>query len=136
MRRLVVVEQVYYQGEVGVGNEARFSRENLADEQVWQRTFIANAEWKPLQCGWLAEGASMLSLTNDEGKGLQKRPTPEERVALAARVVELRCCDGHVFARLRPGESLRFEPTDVSRLQVRCATSAKCTLTLYPPEAC
>jgi hypothetical protein len=151
--RLVVVESVYHQrtGEQPIQvRPSRFERDLTDPEQPYVREFRADSEWKSLDNGWIEESGQLV-LHNLEGSGLTAIPTPEERQAILDRVVELGVAiptedDGRrtqwsaprppwpvaTFAWIRPGESCRFEPYQVSMIRVRCRPGAKCLLTLLP----
>lgn len=136
--RLVVVETVYCQppDTPGVANETRYSKFLETDEQIYgPRRMISGEEWKPLDCGWINE-ASMLTITNEEGKHLQKNPTQEEQAVINARIIELGVITGVEtvpFAKIPPRESLRLTPTNLSRWVIRCCKGkAKALITLFP----
>jgi hypothetical protein len=147
--RLVVVESVYHQrtGEQPIQvRPSRFERDLATAEQPYIREFRAEADWKPLETGWL-DRAGHLALHNLEGSGLTSIPTPEERQGILARIVELGVlaekdsgrrtqwsppAEVVPFAAVRPGESCRLEPVNLSRLRVRCRPGARCVLTLLP----
>jgi hypothetical protein len=131
--RLVVVETVscHPQGQDPVAVESRFARPLATLEQPFVRRFSVGSSWQALPPGWL-ERASMLVLSNDEGKAPLVRPTQKEKQVLASRVVEVGV-GPLAFALVGPGESCRFSPHDLGSLRVRCqAGEAKCTLTLIP----
>jgi hypothetical protein len=147
--RLVVVESVYHQrtGEQPIQvRPSRFERDLATAEQPFVREFRAEADWKPLETGWL-DRAGTLVFHNLEGSGLTAIPTQEEREEILSRVVELGVAEREdtgrrtqwsspvevvPFASVRPGESCRLEPVNLFRLRVRCRPGARCVLTLLP----
>lgn len=135
--RLTVVEQVCHQDGEGepVVAACQWGRSLITEEQPWVRKFLVGPEWKPLETGWLTR-VGMLHLANNEGKDIQRIPTREEKALLASRVIELGVSSEtgvYPFLIIRPGESARLEPADLSTLLVRCQyQSARCTLTAVP----
>ncbi len=140
--RLTVSDTVYYQS-VGADPEAvdhRFSRFVASDEQPYARRLTIPTAWVRLDPGWLAGNVGMMKVVNEGHPGRTALPTAGEREADAGLVVELAVSlntEGTMavaFARLRPGESLRFEPTDPGRLMLRCVGSGptRVLLNLYP----
>lgn len=137
--RIGVVSLVYHQqtGSEPVSVESRFSRWLESDEQPYLRKLTIKEEWTALDGGWLKEVGEVF-LRNDEGK-FQVQPTDEERAAVMARVVEIAVVEPvvkqrlFVFGRIRPLESLQFEPHDLTSLRLRCVSgTARCTLALFP----
>ena len=142
--RLVVVETVTHvppQGEptsVGVG----FAQTLETDEAPYRRpsgTFKVGPDWRPLELGWLGEEGAKVSqvvIANIEGTDLQKVPTPEERAATSALVVQIGTETGagvFPFSVIRPGQSTRFEPYLVELVRVRClGGTARCNLFVVP----
>ncbi len=113
--RLTVVETVYHQTATGEPDSiaSSFFRELDSDEQPYRRKTKVGEEWTPLDLGWIKE-AGMLVICNDEGKGLTKIPTPEEKEELAKKVLLLGfAIEGCHFGafRILPGESFRGSPT-------------------------
>lgn len=142
---LTVCESVYYQadGSSPTIAESRFMRLLVGEEQPYSRTFRVGQQWKELDAGWLAEcGSSLLTLANEMPQW-QVVPTAEEKAEAAARQVELALAGEEAgqwtsppraFALLRPGESVRFEPLNLSALRLRCRSGeTRVTLTLLPP---
>lgn len=132
--RLTVVETIYHQDADGqpTAVEANYARWLASDEHPFQRRLKVGEEWQRLETGWL-EDVSLLVLTNEEGKGLQTIPTDEERVALAARIVEVGTPGSEADWLILPGESLRGRPAAMRQLRFRCrAGTARCVLTLFP----
>lgn len=138
--RVVLVEQLVHVGRRGEPTPVsdRFSRGLTSDETPYRREFTAGPDWAPLDCGWLAAGVSQLRLKNEEGSDRLTVPTDGEKAAEARRVVELGTGGEDFpwvedFARVRPGESLRLEPTRLAKLRVRCVGgTARCSLFLTP----
>lgn len=131
--RLIVVDTVFHQGamEQPTAAESRFARWLDTDEQPCVRKSKVGQDWKPLcDGGWLTQ-VGMLLLSNDEGRFLVV-PTPKEEKEMAARILDVAQGETAV-ARVRPGESLRFEPVDLQGLRLRCqAGVAKYTVTMIP----
>ncbi len=118
---LTVVEMVYLQSIEGEAQcvESRYMRELDTHEQLYKRKLTVTNEWKPLDVGWI-EKAGLLVIHNEEGKHLTVNPTEEEAKAIADSIVEISSNPEGCFSILvRPGESTRFEPSDVSKLQIR-----------------
>lgn len=133
--RLTVVDTVYYQSPdmPATSAESRFSRElDNTDQQPYVRRTKVTEEWAALDCGWLNE-CSMLLLVNEEGRGLQKIPTPEEKKEIAFKVLEIRFGSELVEWLIPPGESLRGYPVNPNQMFVRCRSGeAKLTIHLFP----
>lgn len=128
--RLSVVEQVYHQLTEGGGPavvETRFSRWLETDEQPWRRTAkgedAAGPEWKPLNLGWLAGGpVGMIVLRNE---AVEK----DRNIWLAVKTANA----PEAFARVRPGESVRFEPAGYTDYLARSPDGpARYTLAAIP----
>lgn len=141
--RLSVVEYVHHQqpGQQPRSVEHRFCRDLHSGEQTYIRTFQATEEWKPLDTGWLGAEVGHLILINEEGRNPSSQLSPEEKIQLSQRWIELGLYMGEgadlwfvePFAKVRPGESIRLTPYDVSRIRVRCPVSkSRCTITLIP----
>lgn len=133
--RLTVVDTVYYQSPEmqATSAESRFSRPlDTLDEQPYIRRMKVTEEWAPLDCGWLNE-CSMLMLVNEEGKGLEKIPTEEEKTEISKRVIEVRFGSETVEWLILPGESLRGYPINPKLMFIRCRNGcAKLTINLFP----
>lgn len=155
---LLVIEQVVHRapGVNAVSTETRHAAQLATSEQPWQRHFSAGPEWKPLDCGWLDGGASMLVLENRGGGPRTTNPTAEEAAAERDRVVELGVVppvpppgpprDMHaaelprgsaeplLVSPVPAGLSCRLPPGDPTLYRVRCrhGLSARCVLTLFP----
>jgi hypothetical protein len=131
--------------------DSAYTRLLHADEQPWRRDTSVGLDWAPLDLGWLADlphPPSLLSVVNREGHFSGGIPTSEVRAAVLARVVEvgvdvsvagLTNPDRHPFvipfARVRPYESCRFEPTPQTRYVVRCPRGpAKVTVAAVPGD--
>ena len=116
------------------------------DADTYTRKLTLGEEWKPLDAGHLTEadpdGVGLVTVRNDEGRFPHAVPSPEERAALAERVVEVGVYvdnqDGTpgaiAFARVAPGEALPpFDPAAFRDLRVRCRKgTARVTIHLLP----
>jgi hypothetical protein len=135
--QLTVVEQVYFQqvGDQPAQFGAQWSRRIATDEQPYQRRMKVGPEWKPIDRGWITN-CELLLIENNEGRFTQTNPSDEERKAAASKVVEvgLLMPIGAVmaFARIKPGESCRFQPCDLDFIMIRCRQEASITITLIP----
>jgi hypothetical protein len=132
MARLVVVEQVHHQerGASPTSLDTRYSVELSSDEQLYVRRLGVNEELARIDFGWAKEPA-MLVLRH-ERPVRSVHPSAEEAAADGARRVEVLVGD-RAFAVVRPGCSLRLEPSAGAELNVRCTQgSAKCTLMVVP----
>lgn len=119
---LTVVEMIYLQSRNGEAQcvESRYMRELDTDEQLYKRRLVITNEWKPLDVGWI-EKPGLLIIHNEEGKHLTVNPTYKEKQIIADRVVEISSNPEGCFSILvLPGESTRFQPSEVSKLQIRC----------------
>lgn len=128
--RFGVVETCYHQqhGQQPTGiSESRFSGWIDSDEQPYGPRFMTvGEEWCSLDCGWI-EQASMMVLKNDPDKGADA--TVEVGVVCDAGVII-------PFAEIPaqfPSHSLRFCPTHLKSLRVRCLKGqTRVTIVLYP----
>jgi hypothetical protein len=135
-----VIEQVYHYTADGGQPLVVTSRYNrrVPDVQPYQRRVDVGPEWQPLDCGWVTT-PGMLVLAN-EGPRWTAVPTEQQAAASKISILELGMeysTDGPVsllvFARVRSGESCRWEPNPGVRLLVRCAAGpARATLTALP----
>lgn len=144
--RLTVTDQLSHQParEQGLGQAHGFVRWLESEDQPWgprrcRGPQAAGPEWRALDVGWLAEaGVGMVHLVNEAGNPGHVVLTRAQRAEAAKLVIELAVAvldvgDVFVFARVRPGESIRFEPNDVKAVRVRCPVGqADYTLTAYP----
>lgn len=81
----------------------------VPDAQPYRRELAVGPEWTPLDPGWV-KAPRLLVLSPRGGSGKEG--------------VTVRSGEGPPFARVRPGESLRVEPLDVSALSVRAEGGA------------
>lgn len=137
--RVGVVSTIYHQQPDAepIAVEARFSRWLESGEQPYLRKLTIGEKWTPLDLGWL-QGAGRVFLKNEEGR-FAAQPTQEEREATMARIVELAVVEPVAgnrhfsWGRVRPGESLCFEPTNPASLRLRCQRGqARITLLIVP----
>jgi hypothetical protein len=118
---LTVVCRVYFQqpSAAPLAVESSFSRGVEGEEQPWVRRLSVGKDWQPLDAGWLPL-ASCLLILNEEGRHWAVIPTPEQSQAAAERIVLVAPDDSEVGWKVRPGESMRAEPSDVKKLRLRC----------------
>jgi hypothetical protein len=114
-----------------------FSRMLETDEQVWRREIPIGPDWEPIPLGWLADKPiALITIHNREGRFTQLQPTPEERAAATARIVEVGVVHKDVlvpFSQCRPLESCMFEPLAGRQYFLRCKTDgAKVTVVGVP----
>ncbi len=145
-----MVTMAYHQlaGEQPASVENRSSRCVSSDEQPYVRQLTGKNRvgeaWQPVDCGWLEE-ASLVSISNEEGKGLQKIPTAAEAAETAARVIEIGVANRSEEAPayfpeavipvlvVLPGESVCFSPASLASLRMRCRSGeAKVNLVAFP----
>lgn len=139
--RMVVNETLCHRPASGqpASTVLRYSRPLDTDEQPFVRYFDAPPGWAPLQTGWFDGKPPGMLLLSSTGAAVElglladdAEPPGGSRTAWSpprrAEPLVVR------FARVRPGESLRFEPTDLPLLRVRRVGDgpAKCVLTLIP----
>lgn len=111
--RITVVESLYYQPPNG-GSPAsygsQFARWVGTSEQPYvRRTQTHDAEWHPLDTGWVRNDALLL-LSNESGKNMEVNPTKEELERISRQVLELSVApDLPAFCSIPPGESARFQ---------------------------
>lgn len=137
--RIGVVSTIYHQQPDAepIAVEARFSRWLESSEQPYLRKLTIGEKWTPLDLGWL-QGAGRIFLKNEEGR-FAVQPTQEEREATMSRIVELAVVEPITgnrhfsWGKVRPGESLCFEPTDPTSVRLRCQRGqARVTLLIVP----
>lgn len=139
--RLTVVGNVYHEDGTGSPKSCPLNFVQLLKSQEPTEAFMlrVGSEWTPLVVG-SDRRASVIVLCNHEGADRQTYPTPEEKAATAARVVQLGVqCDyddgyqqAHFvqpFARVAPGQQQPLYPADLALLRVRCVDPAGGTAT-------
>lgn len=132
MARLVVVEQVHHQerGAQPTSLDTRYAVELSSEEQPYLRRLSVGEELSRMDFGWAREPA--LLVLRHERPARSVHPGAEESAADEARRVEVLVGD-RAFAVVRPGCSLRLEPSAGAELNVRCTQgAAKCTLMVVP----
>lgn len=120
--RLTVVESIYFQPQNGNPKQvsAGFERKLSSTEDPYERNLKITTTWQKIDWGWL-EDVGTFVISNEEGKRLQKIPTPEEEAAIAACVVEISYSQDSKEAWLiPPGESMRGFPKIPQSLFIRC----------------
>lgn len=137
--RLTVVTTVYHQvsDEEPVSFESKFDRTLLTDESSYKRRMKVTEAWTRLDSGYL-EKASMVSIANHAGQGLQQIPTYEEAARIKTQHVEvgILCSEANplAFCSIPPGEEMRFQPSDVAAIWLRCVTGETRVSTVVFPE--
>lgn len=152
--RVTVVEQAYYQSPDDQPRvvETRYTQDLQSDEQPYLRVMKLTEEWKPIDCGWI-EDASLLILTNEEGRVGTVIPPREEQDAAALKVVEVGWEVGAPPTGPRtmhspeipppppivpciavpPGKSVRITPQLLRAMRLRCRSGmARVTVNLFP----
>lgn len=135
---LSVVTTVYHRhaGQDPTSLDERWFAKLDSKEQPWVRRLTLDKDWERLDEGWV-DRASMLFITNDEGKHLPNL-TPEEKVELEGRVVEIgvkvRGQDWvQMIANVRPTRCCLFEPEDLHDLRIRSMSGLTvCTVAIFP----
>ena len=134
--RITVVETIYHQpfGQNPFSIEDRYDRELETKEQPYSRLCKATEEWEPLDCGWLASGASLLHIKNDEKLGTEVLPTTQEKEEHAKHVLQVKLGRGILcLCLIPPGETMRISPTELAGITIRSAHgNTNFTLTLFP----
>lgn len=133
--RLTVVERVYHQhvGRAPLQIESKFVQSLTVDEPCYFRPACrANADWQPLDFGWLKDGVGTIILQNTSGQYQQRVPTPEAQKELDATILEV----GVVapipipFALVPPKHNLRIMLLPDLSYLVRCQ-SGQAEFNLY-----
>jgi len=104
------------------------------DDQPYPRKVLVGAEWQRLELGWLEEAgaanASLIWMTNEEGRRWEVNPTPAERARVEGRVVEVgskgvKYGDVMPWGLLVPLRApLVLVPADPSNVWLRCPSLA------------
>lgn len=137
--RVVVLEKVVFQAATDqpISADNKFCQFLKSDEQPYVRRMkVKPEEWQKLDHGWVGI-ASQLLIVN-EAPSFQRIPTPEERASASACIVQLgiisplgRGSPTVPFSQIRPGQSIRIDPTELSGLRVRCLSVNGCAITIY-----
>lgn len=147
--RITVVQKLYHTPQEGDSTEDSHAWTLWleSDEQPWgPRHLAVGPEWTPLPEGWggdFAEAALLVNVFNREGAFRTRTPTPEEREAALARVVELGVAVRTTpttetvvpFAAVRPltCQPLQLPPGGLRGLRARCpAGEARISVTIFP----
>ncbi len=136
VNRLVVIEQVHYQGE---GQEPttttnRFYRNLTTDEQPYgPRLVRVDAEWQTLDVGWFKDRCGMMVLENKGDQHIVlgiKCFYPEGRMDALCELPSVI----EPFGTIPPGESARWQPLELHKLRVKSLLKdpARLAITLYP----
>jgi len=137
--RLTVVERVYYQSDLDepTERESCYERCNTSEEQPYSRS-VRVSQVTQIDAGWLGGGkpCGMVSFSNEEGKRLQKIPTPAEERQLQKRVLRVFTSKNSLNPLLvPPGTSIRFYIQDVEEIFLQSADpdqTVLCRYTIYP----
>lgn len=130
---LRIVESVSYQAghEQPTGLEPSFVRRVKGDRLPYVQRMTFGQEWKRLDCGGIDQACQVV-VVNQSNAGRRVIPTPEEAAVESRVIVEiggLNC----PFAKVRPGESCRFEP--VTELWVRSMSGeARILVAVFPGD--
>jgi hypothetical protein len=97
----------------------RFTRDLTTDEEPYLRSVKPSPEWTKLDSGFIApDGCAMLRIASD---------------AKSTGTVELRSGPDSDTLLLPPGESMRFQPSDLARWELRCVRGhARCSVVVLP----
>lgn len=93
--RVTLRLELYYQHEGDDPAEVRVVAHRIQEKtenEVWKRRVVVHEDWQPIDLGWFREypsTAGILIIENLEGKATFKNPTPEEKAAAEAKVVEV-----------------------------------------------
>lgn len=146
--RIVVVEKVYHQQDPDPATivESLFSRFLDSDDSpIIKRTRVGDS-WVPL-CpkGYDGSTASCIVVQNMEGRFNLAQPTDAERKEASSRYLEVGICTGRTtmlltvtetvvpFSYIRPGESIRLSPREISELRIRCISGqARYSIAIFP----
>lgn len=152
--RVTVVEQAYYQSPDDQPRcvETRYSQDLASDEQPYLRLMKVTEEWKPVDHGWIEE-ASLLILTNEEGRIGTVIPSRADLEASSMKVIEIgwqlegppegprtmhspdRLPPPPIvpFLVVHPGKSVRVTPQFLRAMRLRCRSGmARATVNLFP----
>lgn len=137
--RLVAVRMLYHQrpGQQPTGTESRWSRQLRTDGDVYTRPMKAGEAWQEIDTGWV-ERVAMLGIENREGHFTQVIPTPEERLAAEAKVLEIGVLlpgtsEPYPVLLVPVREAHDYTPVHLGGWFVRCRSGeAKCVLTVIP----
>ena len=135
--RITIGDRLYHQttGDQAVVAGTSLSVMVESDEQVFHRRTQVSESTEALGLGWFAEKPEQISyvrIANEEGNFLQVNPTDEEREATAAKVLIL-SVSGVPFCRVIPGDSIRLNPIDASKLAIQSASGVtRFSIHVYP----
>jgi hypothetical protein len=127
---LTVVDQLYFQQENGqpIDVPIRFSKLMRTDEQPYIRRIKVDVR-RDVDTGWV-ERVAMVCIVNEEGRGMQRRPTSEEQADIDGRIVDV-WVGGSPVLYIPPGEGVKLRP--IGELSMRCRNgTARCTVTVIP----
>lgn len=103
-------------------------------EQPYERRLTVGTVWSPIETGWLQySDVGLLFLINKAGTGLMVNPSPEEREALADKVVEVSFGKNKADLIVRPGRFIPIEVKDIRKVSLRAPNDpVEIELTLFP----
>lgn len=120
--RLTVVESVYYQqpGVEALQIEAGYSYFVQENEQIFKRVTFADIDWRPIDVGWIKK-ASCVVIQNVHQIETRRKLTEEEALEVSKHLIQVRFEDSKYWFELSAKESMRFKPSEVSKLTLRSA---------------
>lgn len=139
MNRITIVETIYHRsdGSPPTSKSSNYGRMLETDELPYtipksKRT--VGEEWAPVDCGWFKSvGCGLVSVSNLGGTPTGKIPMEDEKNDEKSRVLEVSLGESPYPWIVRPGETMRAEPSDCSQLRVRCRKGeTRFTVTFFP----
>lgn len=137
--RITVVERIYHQNfeDEPTPVEDGWQIESITKASVFPKKFDLGEAWTSLDSGWVDPlGCALLRIANQKPKR-RTIPTPAEALDEASRIVEVSFSDPPASGGpiLHPGESLRFRPSDVRTLRLRCRNGkARLVVHFFPGD--
>lgn len=138
--RITIVETVSFQPLSSEAVSFQNSSSKILDteEQPFVRKAKLGPDWAKVEKGWI-QRASLMLLTNEEGKTFQVQPSAEQLEEVSSRIIEVffgsqPYPDTAPHCLVFPTMSLRITPNDIDSVFVRCkgVGGAKYTLLLTP----
>ena len=133
--RMTLVETIYYQqpGVNALEINAGYSYFVQENEQPFQRIAFAGPEWKNLECGWIRKPSCVL-IQNKFEVETRRKLSEEEKAESDKHVIQVRFIDSAYYFEIAVKESMRFKPSDVSKLQIRSAYGLTRYISTLIPE--